>query len=121
MNSAVVTSPPHNPLTNDLSAIAPANAQFLAQPRKLLIDGVWVPAVSGKTFEVRDPSSDAVIAHCALGEAADIDRAVAAARHAFEDAARGVAHRRGYLLPNGGSRALGDDDYDVSRTSRIQS
>ncbi len=69
MNSAVVTSPPHNPLTNDLPAIAPANAQFLAQPRKLLIDGAWVPAASGKTFEVRDPSSDAVIAHCALGEA----------------------------------------------------
>src|ERR1700675_2434025 len=85
MNSAVVTTPPHNPLTNDLSAIAPANAQFLAQPRTLLIDGAWVPAASGKTFEVRDPSSDAVIAHCALGDAADIDRAVAAARHAFED------------------------------------
>ena len=85
MNSAVVTSPPHPPLTNDLSAIAPANAQFLARPRTLLIDGAWVPAASGKTFEVRDPSSDAVIAHCALGDAADIDRAVAAARRAFED------------------------------------
>ena len=85
MNSAVITSPPPSPLANDLSAIAPANAQFLAQPRTLLIDGAWVPAASGKTFEVRDPSSAAVIAHCALGDAADIDRAVAAARHAFED------------------------------------
>ncbi len=55
MNSAVVTSPPQNPLANDLSAIAPANAQFLAQPRTLLIDGAWIPAASGKTFEVRDP------------------------------------------------------------------
>jgi phenylacetaldehyde dehydrogenase len=85
MNSAVVTNSPHNPLANDLSAIAPANAQFLARPRTLLIDGAWVTAASGKTFEVRDPSSDAVIAHCALGDAADVDRAVAAARRAFED------------------------------------
>ena len=85
MNSAVITSPPPNPLANDLSAIAPANAQFLAQPRTLLIDGAWVPAASGKTFEVRDPSSDAVIAHCAMGDAVDVDRAVAAARRAFED------------------------------------
>ena len=85
MNSAAVTRPPHDPLTNDLSAIATANAQFLAQPRTLLIDGEWVAAASGKTFEVRDPSSDTVIAHCALGDAADVDRAVAAARCAFED------------------------------------
>ena len=28
-------------------------------------NGAWVPAASGKTFEVRDPSSDRVIAHCA--------------------------------------------------------
>ncbi len=65
-------------------SIMPANAAFLAAPRKLLIDGAWVPAASGKTFEVRDPSSDQVIAHCALGDAADVDRAVAAARRAFE-------------------------------------
>src|SRR5450631_4531144 len=84
MNSAVATSDRRSPLANDLSAILPANAAFLAQPRKLLIDGAWVAAVSGKTFEVRDPSSDQVIAHCALGDAADVDLAVAAARRAFE-------------------------------------
>jgi phenylacetaldehyde dehydrogenase len=85
MNSAVAA--PHSPksLANDLSAIMPANAAFLAKPRKLLIDGAWVAAASGKTFEVRDPSSDAVIAHCASGDAADIDRAVGAARRAFEE------------------------------------
>jgi phenylacetaldehyde dehydrogenase len=82
---AIVTATPANSsLTNDLSAIAPANKAFLKQPRKLLIDGEWVPAASGKTFEVRDPSSDAVIAHCALGDAPDVDRAVGAARRAFE-------------------------------------
>jgi len=84
MNSAVATSAPGGAFANDLSGILPANAAFLAKPRKLLIDGAWVAAVSGKTFEVRDPSSDQVIAHCALGDAADVDLGVAAARRAFE-------------------------------------
>ena len=84
MNTAAASTAPRNALANDLGSIMPANAAFLAKPRKLLIDGEWVAAASGKTFEVRDPSSDQVIAHCALGDAADIDRAVAAARRAFE-------------------------------------
>jgi phenylacetaldehyde dehydrogenase len=85
MNTAAATSQSMQSLSNDLSAIRPANAAFLAQPRKLLIDGAWVAAASGKTFEVRDPSSDAIIAHCALGDAPDVDRAVAAARRAFDE------------------------------------
>ncbi len=85
MNTAAATSPSMKSLGNDLSAIRPANAAFLAQPRKLLIDGAWVAAASGKTFEVRDPSSDAVIGHCALGDAPDVERAVAAARRAFDE------------------------------------
>lgn len=59
-------------------------AQFLAAPRKLLIDGKWVPAASGKTFEVKNPATGATIAHAAEGEAADIDAAVQAARRALE-------------------------------------
>jgi phenylacetaldehyde dehydrogenase len=84
MNTAAAASATLNALANDLSAIKPANAAFLAQPRKLLINGEWVAAASGKTFEVRDPSSDRIIGHCALGDATDIDRAVSAARHAFD-------------------------------------
>ena len=79
MNTAAAASATLNALANDLSAIKPANAAFLAQPRKLLINGEWVAAASGKTFEVRDPSSDRIIGHCALGDATDIDRAVSAA------------------------------------------
>ena len=71
-------------LGNDLAGIRPANAAFLARPHRLLIDGAWMEAASGQTFEVRDPSSDEVIARVAQGERADIDRAVAAARRAFE-------------------------------------
>jgi len=73
------------PYANDLSLITSTNKTFLARSHGLLIDGVWTAAASGKTFEVRDPSSDRVITHCAEGDAADIDRAVSAARHAFED------------------------------------
>jgi acyl-CoA reductase-like NAD-dependent aldehyde dehydrogenase len=50
--------------------------QHSASSRGLLIDGTWVGATGGQTFEVRDPSSDQVIARCALGEAADINKAV---------------------------------------------
>ncbi|MEP6884673.1 MAG: aldehyde dehydrogenase family protein [Gammaproteobacteria bacterium] len=85
MNTAVAAQTPRSALTNDLSSIMSANAAFLAKPRKLLIDGSWVAAVGGQTFEVRDPSSDQIIAHCALGESADVDLAVAAARRAFEE------------------------------------
>jgi phenylacetaldehyde dehydrogenase len=71
-------------LANDLAGISKANAAFLQKPRKLLIDGIWLDAADGKTFEVRDPSSDQVLTRCALGDAADVDLAVAAARKAFE-------------------------------------
>ena len=84
MNTAVAQGAP-SPLANDLSSIRAANAKFLAQPRKLLIDGSWVSALSGKTFEVRDPSSDRIIGHCAEGDASDVNRAVEAARRAFEE------------------------------------
>lgn len=87
MNTGVASGPSAGPLANDLSRILPANAAFLARAHGLLIDGEWVAAASGKTFEVRDPSSDRVISHCAAGDGPDIDRAVSAARHAFEESA----------------------------------
>src|SRR5215831_13053452 len=49
----------------------------------MLIDGRWVPAVSGKTFESRNPATGEVLATVAEGDREDIDRAVAAARKAF--------------------------------------
>jgi len=57
--------------------------EFLSQqPIKLYIDGEWVDAGSGGTFEVRDPGCGRVVATVASGEARDIDRAVEAARWA---------------------------------------
>lgn len=52
--------------------------------KRLLIGGAWVEAVSGETFDVHNPSTGAVIAQVARGGPEDIDRAVAAARAAFE-------------------------------------
>jgi phenylacetaldehyde dehydrogenase len=58
--------------------------EFLATPRKLLIDGKWVQAHSGKTFDSIDPATGEVLARVAEGDKADIDLGVRAARRAFE-------------------------------------
>jgi aldehyde dehydrogenase (NAD+) len=51
---------------------------------QMLIDGKWVAAASGKTFETLNPSTGEVIANVAEGDKADVDKAVKAARKAFE-------------------------------------
>ena len=53
---------------------------FLAKKHHMLIDGKWVEAKSGKTFEVEDPATQEIIAHVPAGDKADIDLAVKAAR-----------------------------------------
>ncbi|PWV58739.1 aldehyde dehydrogenase [Plasticicumulans acidivorans] len=56
------------------------------QPRtQLLIGGEWQEAASGRRFDCVNPASGQVFAQVAEGDAADVDRAVAAARAAFED------------------------------------
>jgi phenylacetaldehyde dehydrogenase len=64
--------------------IDPRVVEFIAKPRKMLINGNWVDAVSGKTFPSYDPSTGEVLANVAEGDKADIDLAVKAARKAFE-------------------------------------
>jgi phenylacetaldehyde dehydrogenase len=59
-------------------------SQFIATPKKLLIDGKWVPAVSEQTFEVKNPANGTTVARAAEADKADIDTAVRAARRAFE-------------------------------------
>ena len=60
-------------------------ASFLDTRKQLFINGDWVDSASGETFDVYNPSTDTVIAQCQAGNAADIDKAVAAARKAFEE------------------------------------
>lgn len=51
---------------------------------KMLIDGKWVGSTSGRTFETLNPATGEVIAHVAEGEKTDVDKAVRAARKAFD-------------------------------------
>ncbi|MCS6870671.1 MAG: aldehyde dehydrogenase family protein [Anaerolineae bacterium] len=64
--------------------IHPRVQTYLQSPRKLLINNEWVEAASGETFATYDPSNGSVLAHCARGGLEDVDRAVKAARAAFE-------------------------------------
>ncbi len=57
---------------------------FLNSPQKLLIDGKRVDAASGETFEVIDPSNNKLLARVPKGGKEDINRAVKAARKAFD-------------------------------------
>ncbi|NOZ42576.1 MAG: aldehyde dehydrogenase family protein [Alphaproteobacteria bacterium] len=59
--------------------------EFISSPRKILLNGHWVDAASGKTFDTLDPATGKVIISVAEGDREDIDRAVKAARAAFED------------------------------------
>ena len=54
-------------------------------PTQLLIDGKWVNSVSGATFETLNPTTGDVIATVQEGGKADVDKAVKAARRAFDD------------------------------------
>jgi phenylacetaldehyde dehydrogenase len=73
---------------------------FIAKPRKMLIDGKWVNAVSGKTFPTYNPATGEVLAQVAEGDRADIDLAVKAARKAFDSGpwSRMTASERGKLV-----------------------
>ena len=74
------------------STVAPAAAsgqdQALAWakagPKKLLMDGKWVNARSGKTFPTINPSTERELATVAEADGADVDEAVRAARRAFD-------------------------------------
>lgn len=73
---------------------------FVDGRHQLLIDGQWVDAVSGQTFPIYDPATDQIIAHVAEGGKEDIDRAVAAARRAFDKGSwrRMTPSERGRLI-----------------------
>ena len=70
-----------------MNVITPIDAKthpfLIGKPKRLFIDGKWVEAASGKTFDTHNPSTGAVLASVAEGDSEDIDRAVDAARRAF--------------------------------------
>jgi phenylacetaldehyde dehydrogenase len=80
--------------------IHPRVAEFIDKPRQMLINGRWVNAASGKTFPSYNPATGEVLAQIAEGDRADIDLAVRAARHAFDQGPwrRLTASQRGRLI-----------------------
>jgi acyl-CoA reductase-like NAD-dependent aldehyde dehydrogenase len=67
------------------SNVPPANVLALAPFKgRLLIDGAWVAAVDGATLERKSPAHDKVVGVYAKAGAADVERAIAAARRAFD-------------------------------------
>ena len=70
------------------------------QKYQMYVNGEWVASNSGKTFSVYDPSTEEVIAEVPDSNAKDVDRAVAAAKDAFENGpwANSTAQERGRVL-----------------------
>src|SRR4051812_32418188 len=64
----------------------------------LWVDGQESGAASGETFASTDPSTGEPLARVALGDAADVDRAVAGARAAFRDWRTTTPRERSRLL-----------------------
>lgn len=64
----------------------------------LLINGEWVPAEGGETFETFNPATGEKLADCANASPADIDRAVEAARAAFPAWSKTAPAERANLL-----------------------
>jgi len=74
--------------------------EFIGAPRQLFINGQWAEAASGKTFETPDPATGETLARVAEGEAEDINRAVRAARRAFDEGpwSRMTSSERGRII-----------------------
>jgi aldehyde dehydrogenase (NAD+) len=72
----------------------------VARATKLLIGNQWVESESGRTFPTFNPATGEEIAQVAEADAADVEKAVAAARHAFEQGPwrQTFASERGRLL-----------------------
>jgi len=70
--------------TASVAQVHPRVQKFIATARKMFVNGRWVNAVSEKTFPVYNPATGEVMANIAEGDREDVNRAVQAARRAFE-------------------------------------
>jgi len=82
--------------------------QFLGAPRQLFIGGQWADSASGRTFATPNPATGETLAQVAEGEAEDINRAVEAARRAFEEGpwSRMTPSERGRIIWRIGDQIL---------------
>src|SRR6204780_2611332 len=79
---------------------SPYESKVAVSATKLLIDNRWVASESGKTFATINPSTGEEICQVAEADAADVEKAVKAARAAFEHGPwrKTLASQRGRLL-----------------------
>ncbi len=70
----------------------------MSHERQFYIDGQWVEPHSSATLEVINPATEEAIAEIAIGDADDVNRAVSAARRAFESFSRTTPAERAALL-----------------------
>src|SRR5208283_5633168 len=82
------------------TAIMPGGVTTEVKTYQMFINGEWVASQSAKTFPVRDPSTEEIIAQVPDANADDVNRAVAAAKAAFEEGpwASTTAQERGRVL-----------------------
>lgn len=85
-----------------LKFVAPDDkaTEFVSKKHRILINGKWVESASGKTFPSYNPATGEVLAQVAEGDREDINRAVSAARTAFESGpwSKMTASQRGRLI-----------------------
>jgi phenylacetaldehyde dehydrogenase len=91
----------------------PRVKEFLAARGQLLIDGEWVDAAAGETFQSINPATEEPLAEVAHGREEDVDRAVRAARAAFGEGApwrRMTPSERGRIIHRIGDAILDHAD-----------
>src|SRR5439155_14824775 len=86
-------APPHPPPRME-------RTMTITHDNEVLIGGQWTPALDGRTIPVISPATEEPIAHVSLGGVQDIDRAVRAARSAFDEGPwpRMSPHKRAAVL-----------------------
>src|SRR5580765_3587139 len=92
--------------------VSPEVTAWLAKPKYNLINGRWVPAASGKMFNVLNPADASLLAKAPDSDGEDINRAVVAARRAFDSGPwrRMTPSERGKLLWRIGDLVLSHAD-----------
>jgi aldehyde dehydrogenase (NAD+) len=94
-------------------------ATATVEQKQLLINNEWVPSSSGKTMEVINPATEDVIGTVASADSGDVDRAVRAARAAFEGPwGQMSARERGRLVSRLADRLMEKAD-DVARLETL--
>ena len=71
-------------LSNDLTSLGEAASAFFQRDHGMLINGQWESALNGETIDAIDPSTCSVVSAVPAAQASDVDRAVKAAREAFD-------------------------------------